>query len=87
MTVEPQTIPYTLTFVAQTESSQQVNIVARVSGYLDKIAYHEGDLVKQGQLLFQLDPKPFQAQLDAVAGRAAVAAGAPRQCASRISTG
>jgi membrane fusion protein (multidrug efflux system) len=57
-----------LTFVAQTESSQQVNIVARVSGYLDKIAYHEGDLVKQGQLLFQLDPKPFQAQLEAVQG-------------------
>src|SRR4029077_12896423 len=62
MSVEPKTIPYTITFVAQTESSQQVNIVARVSGYLDKIAYHEGDLVKQGQLLFQLDPKPFQAQ-------------------------
>ena len=68
ITVEPQTIPYTLSFVAQTESSQQVNIVARVSGYLDKIAYHEGDLVKQGQLLFQLDPKPFQTQLEAVAG-------------------
>ena len=68
ITVEPQTIPYSLSFVAQTESSQQVNIVARVSGYLDKIAYHEGDLVKQGQLLFQLDPKPFQAQLEAVQG-------------------
>jgi len=68
ITVEPQTIPYTLSFVAQTESSQQVNIVARVSGYLDKIAYHEGDLVKQGQLLFQLDPRPFQAQLEAVQG-------------------
>jgi len=68
MTVEPRTIPFTITFVAQTESSQQVNIVARVSGYLDKIAYHEGDLVKQGQLLFQLDPKPFQAQLQAAQG-------------------
>ena len=68
MTVEPKTIPFTITFVAQTESSQQVNIVARVSGYLDKIAYHEGDLVKQGQLLFQLDPKPFQAQLQAAQG-------------------
>ena len=68
ITVEPKTIPYTVTFVAQTESSQQVNIVARVSGYLDKIAYHEGDLVKQGHLLFQLDPKPFQAQLQATLG-------------------
>jgi membrane fusion protein, multidrug efflux system len=68
ITVEPKTIPYTVTFVAQTESSQQVNIVARVSGYLDKIAYREGELVKQGQLLFQLDPRPFQAQLQAALG-------------------
>jgi membrane fusion protein (multidrug efflux system) len=68
MTVAPQTIPYTQSFVAQTESSQQVDIVARVSGFLDKIAYQEGDLVKAGQVLFQLDPKPFQAQLQAVRG-------------------
>ena len=69
--VKPQTIPYTPTFVAQTESSRQVDIVARVSGFLDKIAYHEGELVKQGQVLFQLDPKPFQAQLDAAKGELA----------------
>jgi len=66
--IKPQTIPFTPTFVAQTESSQQVDIVARVNGFLDKIAYQEGDLVKQGQVLFQLDPKPFQAQLDAAKG-------------------
>ena len=68
VTVQPQDIPYTPSFVAQTESSRQVNIVARVSGYLDRIAYQEGDLVKEGQLLFQLDPKPFQAQLEAARG-------------------
>lgn len=66
--VQPQTIPYTSNFVAQTESSRQVNIVARVSGFLDQIAYQEGELVKEGQLLFQLDPKPFQAQLEAARG-------------------
>jgi len=66
--VRPQTIPYTSEFVAQTESSRQVNIVARVSGFLDRIAYQEGELVKEGQLLFQLDPKPFQAQLEAASG-------------------
>ncbi len=71
MEVKPQTIPYVPTFVAQTESSRQVDIVARVSGFLDKIAYHEGELVKQGQVLFQLDPKPFQAQLDAAKGELA----------------
>jgi membrane fusion protein (multidrug efflux system) len=68
MTIAPQTIPFVSTFVAQTESSQQVDIVARVSGFLDKIAYQEGDLVKEGQVLFQLDPKPFQAQLQAAQG-------------------
>jgi membrane fusion protein, multidrug efflux system len=68
ITIEPKDIPYVTNFVAQTESSRQVNIVARVSGYLDKIAYQEGEVVKEGQLLFQLDPKPFQAQLDAARG-------------------
>ena len=68
MPVVPKTIPYTSTFVAQTESSQLVDIVARVSGFLDKIAYQEGELVKAGQVLFQLDPKPFQAQLQAARG-------------------
>jgi membrane fusion protein (multidrug efflux system) len=68
MTVEPRAIPFTPSFVAQTESSQQVNIVARVSGFLDKIAYQEGEMVREGQLLFQLDPKPFQAQVEAARG-------------------
>ena len=68
LTVQPKTIPVVMSFVAQTESSRQVDIVARVSGFLDKIAYKEGELVKEGQLLFQLDPKPFQAQLEAARG-------------------
>ncbi|HYN59336.1 MAG TPA: efflux transporter periplasmic adaptor subunit, partial [Rubrivivax sp.] len=55
VTVQPQDIPFTPSFVAQTESSQQVEIVGRVSGFLDRIAYREGELVKAGQLLFQLD--------------------------------
>jgi membrane fusion protein (multidrug efflux system) len=68
VTVEPTSVPFTPVFVAQTESSRQVNIVARVSGFLERIAYREGELVKQGQLMFQLDPKPFQAQLNAAKG-------------------
>jgi len=66
--VKAATIPVSEPFVAQTESSRQVDIVARVSGYLDKIAYQEGEVVKEGQVLFQLDPKPFKAQLDAARG-------------------
>jgi membrane fusion protein (multidrug efflux system) len=45
-----------------------VDIVARVSGFLDHIDYREGDLVKEGQLLFTLDSKPFVAQLESAKG-------------------
>lgn len=68
ITVAPKPVPYSANFVAQTESSRQVEIVARVAGFLDRIAYAEGDVVKEGQLLFQIDPKPFKAQLDAAQG-------------------
>jgi membrane fusion protein (multidrug efflux system) len=64
----PQTTPATFEFTGKTESSRSVEIRARVEGYLDKIAYTEGDLVRTGQLLFQLDPQPFQAALDNAKG-------------------
>jgi membrane fusion protein (multidrug efflux system) len=48
-----------------------VEIVARVAGFLDRIAYAEGSFVKEGQVLFQIDPKPFKAQLDAAQGELA----------------
>src|SRR5574338_27457 len=67
-TVAAAAIPSTMTFVAQTESSRRVEIVARLSGYLERIAYREGEVVKEGQVLFELDRKPFQAQLDAAKG-------------------
>ncbi len=56
-------VPITFEIVAQTQSSHLVNIHARVSGFLDKRVYTEGEIVKQGQVLFLMDPKPFQAQL------------------------
>jgi membrane fusion protein (multidrug efflux system) len=66
--LQPRDIPFTLSFTAQTESSRQVNIVTRVSGFLDRIAYKEGELIKSGQLMFELDKKPFEAQLEAARG-------------------
>lgn len=71
LTVTSRVVPYTFTFVAQTESSRQVEIVARVAGFLDRISYAEGELVKEGQVLFQIDPKPFKAQLDSAMGELA----------------
>ena len=62
--IKPENTPATFEFTGKTASSRQVQINARVEGYLDQIAYEEGSLVKTGQLLFQLDPKSFQASLD-----------------------
>jgi membrane fusion protein (multidrug efflux system) len=68
ITVTPQTIPVEVTFVAQVESAHQVEIVARVNGFLEKILYKEGDVVKQGQKMFLMDQKPFVAQVEAMRG-------------------
>ena len=68
LTVTPKTVPATFEYVAQAESSHQVEIVARVSGFLEKILYREGQVVQEGQVMFQMDPKPFQAQVNASKG-------------------
>ena len=69
--VAPRNTPAQFEATGKTESSRLVEIRARVEGYLDRIAYQEGSVVKQGDLLFQLDPKPFEAALDSA--RAALA--------------
>ncbi len=65
VTVEPRDTPAVFEYVAQTQSSRQVNIQARVNGFLEKRVYTEGSIVKAGQVLFLMDMKPFQAQVDA----------------------
>ena len=65
LTIQRADVPVTAVYVAQTQSVQAVNIQARVSGWLDKRVYVEGAVVKTGQVMFQMDPKPFQAQVDA----------------------
>jgi len=47
-----------------TESPSTVEIRARASGYLTRAAFREGDLVKKGDLLFEVDAKPYQASLN-----------------------
>ena len=64
VTVMPKDVPVTVDYVAQTQSSHLVNIHARVSGFLDKRVYAEGSVVKEGQVLFLMDAKPFQSQLN-----------------------
>jgi len=64
MTIVQQDVPIAPEYVAQTQSSRQVNIQARVSGFLEKRVYTEGEIVKEGQELFLMDQKPFKVQLD-----------------------
>jgi membrane fusion protein (multidrug efflux system) len=64
LTVEARDVPINGEYVAQTQSSRLVNIQARVSGFLDRRVYTEGAMVKEGDTLFLMDQKPFQAQLD-----------------------
>ncbi len=64
MEVAQKDVPVSFEYVAQTQSSHLVNIQARVSGFLDRRMYTEGALVKEGQVLFLMDAKPFQVQLD-----------------------
>jgi RND family efflux transporter MFP subunit len=49
------------------------DVRAQVTGYLEQQAYQEGSFVKKGQLLFQIDPRPFQAALDQAEGQMAQA--------------
>src|SRR5260370_23002163 len=68
MTVSASDTPVDFEFTAQTESSREVQIRARVDGFLDKRVYTEGQLVHTGQTLFLMDPKPFQAGLQLAKG-------------------
>ncbi len=47
------------------QAIDEVEIRARVSGYLTEAAFTDGDIVEKGALLFRIDPRPFQAELDA----------------------
>ncbi|UFS70653.1 efflux RND transporter periplasmic adaptor subunit [Geomonas sp. RF6] len=64
-TVVARDTPVVFEYVGQTQSSRQVNIQARVSGFLDRRVYTEGAIVKEGDVLFLMDKKPFVAQLNA----------------------
>lgn len=51
-------------FTGQMAAVDNVDIRPRVSGYIDRIVFREGDLVKTGDLLLVIDPRPYQAALD-----------------------
>lgn len=56
-------------YTARIEAAKSVEIRARVSGYLTKINFSEGQLVKKGDLLFIVDPRPYEAKVMAAKAR------------------
>jgi membrane fusion protein (multidrug efflux system) len=67
VTVAPVTkgpVPILMKFSGTVQSVKTVQIVPRVSGYIEKRSFTEGDDVKTGDPLYEIDPRPFQATLD-----------------------
>jgi RND family efflux transporter MFP subunit len=56
-------VPVTRSWVGTLDGSENADIRARVTGYLQKRDYQEGSFVKEGDLLFEIDPRPFEAAL------------------------
>jgi multidrug efflux system membrane fusion protein len=63
-TATRQDVPVTLTGLGTVQALNTVTVTARVDGQIQKIAFTEGQDVKAGDLLAQIDPRPFQAALD-----------------------
>src|SRR5712664_2862474 len=56
-------------FTGRVAAPEAVEVRARVSGYIDRIAFKEGDEVKSGDLLFVIDPRPYKAAYDSAAAQ------------------
>lgn len=76
VTVTPviqKNIPNQVEYVGQTEAPVSVEIRARVEGFIQQVAFTEGSNVKEGDLLFVIDPKPYEEKLARTKGKLAEA--------------
>ncbi len=71
--VEQKDVPIFGEWIGTLDGFTNADVRAQVTGYIMQQAYQEGSFVKQGQLLFQIDPRPFQAALDEAEGQLAQA--------------
>jgi len=71
MQIKPQDTPIDFEYVGQTQSPNEVELRARVAGFLDKQVYTDGEFVSAGKIMFQMDPKPFEAKLLTAKGQLA----------------
>jgi membrane fusion protein (multidrug efflux system) len=77
--VKQENVPIFEEFVGTLDGSVNANIQARVQGYLTSQNYKEGAPVKKGDVLFQIDPRPFQAALEQAKAAQAQAEASQRQ--------
>jgi membrane fusion protein (multidrug efflux system) len=61
--VQPQKVPTSIEIMAQTEGARETEVRARIGGILVKRLYQEGEAVKSGQPLFQIDRAPYEIAL------------------------
>ena len=82
--VQQQDVPIYSEWIGTTDGMVNADIRAQVSGYLLRKAYTEGALVKQGQLLFEIDPRPLQAVLNQTKGDLAKAESQVQQAVTQL---
>jgi RND family efflux transporter MFP subunit len=82
--VEQRDVPIYGEWIGTLDGMVNADIKAQVSGYLLKQEYVEGSFVRKGQLLFEIDPRPFQATVDQSRGQLAQAAGLLAQAKAQL---
>ncbi len=82
--VEQKDVPVYSEWIGTTDGMVNAEIKAQVTGYLLRQDYKEGSFVTKGQLLFEIDPRPFQAALDQAQGQLAQFKGQLEQANSHV---
>ena len=84
VTAQQSDVPLTNEWVGTLDGFVNANIQPQVSGYLIKQDYREGSVVQKGQVLFEIDPRPFQAALQQAEGQLGQAQGAVGQAQAQL---
>ena len=82
--VQQKDVPLYREWIGTLDGFTNAEIKAQVTGYLVKQEYTEGSFVRAGQLLFQIDPRPFQADLDQAEARLAQSQGQLEQARAQL---
>jgi len=82
--VKQEDVPVYGEWIGTTDGLVNADIKGQVSGYLLRQDYQEGSFVKKGQLLFEIDPRPFQAAVDQANGQVAQFEGQLEQAKSQV---